>query len=130
MTQLIDIHKQPNLLKAKVFCDVRRVLGASFPSPCTNPSLSLPLMLSSHSFIHHPFHPHQRNTPCLSVPHPFFHCLMLKMKAVQSLKTEPTTQHHIPEDLNLWQPSSEYLGRHNQTNSGGKIKHCFFSHLL
>jgi len=52
------------------------------------------------------------------------------MRAVQSLKTKQMTQQHIPEDLNLWQPCSEYLECHSQNDSEGKIKHCIFSHLL
>jgi len=48
---------------------------------------------------------------------------------MKSFKPKQTTQHHSPEDLNLWQHCGEYLERHNPTNSGGKMKHCF-CHLL
>jgi len=121
---MIDIHKQPTLLKAKVFCDVRRVLGVSLPLPCINPSMSVPLMLSNHSFFHRPYHPHQHNTCCLSVPHHFFHCLILRLKDMHSSKTKQTW-HHIPENLNLCQHCCEYFECHNPTNSGGEIKHIF-----
>ena len=100
-------------LKFSVIWDL---LGVSFPLSCTNPSISLPLSLSNHSFFHHPYHPHQHNTPCLSVPHPFFHCLILKVKAMQSSQTEQTMWHHIPEDLNLWWHCCEYLECYKPTN--------------
>ena len=56
-------------------------------------------------FYHHPNHKHLCNILCFATKLLFLDCLSLKTKAQQSMETsqptEPMTQHHIPDYLNL-----------------------------